>query len=124
MNWSGFYNLYRDVQAYVNPLQKFEQMITGRTQMRNTQKSLTAQMNYEQYLKQGNERALADWHKNVPGRSIKYPEFSYPGQIRRADTSIARAGLDYDTATANYYGNLAYRVGGLYGVSSRATRHL
>lgn len=123
MNWKGYYNLYRDVSAYFTP-QKVEQMIFGRTQMRNTQKSLSTQMDYEQYLRQGNERALSDWYKNVRGRTIKYPEFSYPGQIHRADTSIARAGFDYSTASANYYGNLAYRVGGLYGISSRATRNL
>lgn len=123
MNFKGYYNLYRDVSANFFP-QRIEQMLTGRTQMRNTQRSLTAQMDYEQYLKRGNERALADWHRNVPGREIRYPEFSYSGQIRRADTSITRAGLDYATAGANYYGNLAYRVGGLYGISSRASRRL
>lgn len=123
MNWKGYYNLYRDVTAYL-PHRRIEDALTGRTQMRNTQKALTAQIDYEQYLKKGNERALADWHRNVPGRTIKYPEFSYPGQIRRADTSITRAGLDYSTAGANYYGNLAYRVGGLYGISARASRRL
>lgn len=123
MNWQGYYNLYRDLQAYAGPM-KLEQMLTGRTQMRNTQKALTAQMNYDQYLAKGNERALADWHKNVPGREIVYPEFSYAGQIYRANTSIARAGLDYDTAGANYVGNLPYRAGGLYGVASRSSRRL
>lgn len=124
MDFEGFYNLYRDVQAYVQPWSKIEQMMTGRTQMRNTQKALQTQIDYEQYLRQGNERALADWHKNVPGREIKYPEFSYAGQIRRADTSITRAGLDYNTAYANYTGNLPYRAGGLYGLGSRLFRTL
>lgn len=123
MNFSEYYNLYRDITAYL-PHQKFEQMITGRTQMRNTQKALTAQMKYDQYLAEGNKRALADWYKNVPGRTIKYPEFSYAGQIYRANTSLARAGLDYDTAYANYYGNLPYRGSGLYGIGSRVSRRL
>lgn len=123
MNFKGYYNLYRDVTAYL-PHRRVEDVLTGRAQMRNTQRSLNAQIAYEQYLKKGNERALSDWHRNVPGRSIKYPEFSYSGQIRRADTSITRAGFDYGTAGANYYGNLAYRIAGLYGVSSRVSRRL
>lgn len=123
MNWQGIYSLYRDIRSNYYPW-KLEDMLTGYTQMRNTQKSLSAQMNYDQYLAEGNKRALADWHKNVPGRGIKYPEFSYPGQIYRADTSIARAGLDYSTAGANYYGNLPYRAGGLYGIGSRVSRRL
>lgn len=98
--------------------------VLGYTQFKNTQASLSAQMDYEQYLKAGNERALRDWHKNVPNRSIKYPEFSYPGQIYRADTSIARAGFDYDTAGANYSGNVLYRTAGLYGIGSRIARTL
>lgn len=99
-------------------------ILSGRKQRDNTQASLQAQIDYEQYLKRGNERALADWHRNVPGRQIRYPEFSYPGQIYRADTSIARAGFDYSTADANYYGNLPYRAGGLYGIAGRVSRTL
>lgn len=110
--------------AYRNNFWKFGEMLSGKTQRDNTQASLQAQIDYEQYLKQGNERALADWHKNVPGREIRYPELSYAGQIRRADTSITRAGLDYSTADANYYGNLLYRGAGLYGISSRVARTL
>ena len=98
--------------------------IFGRTQMENTQKSLQAQIDYDEYLKAGNRRALEDWHRNLPGRTIKYPEFSYAGQIRRADTSIARAHFDYNTAGANYYGNLPYRAAGLYGIGSRFSRTL
>lgn len=96
----------------------------GYTQAENTKQSLSAQMDYDQYIRKGNERALADWHKNVPNRSIKYPELSYEGQIRRADTSITRANLDYATSDANYYGNLPYRAIGLYGVGSRVYRNL
>lgn len=96
----------------------------GYTQYENTQNSLSAQMDYEQYLKAGNERALRDWHKNLPGREIKYPEFSYAGQIYRSNTSIARAGFDYDTASANYYGNLPYRSAGLYGIVGKLSRSL
>lgn len=98
--------------------------VLGYNQYRNTQASLEAQMNYEQYLKAGNERALADWHRNLPGREIRYPEFSYSGQIYRANTSLARAGFDYDTARSNFVGNLPYRATGLYGISSRLSRTL
>lgn len=99
-------------------------MFTGRNQMLNAQASAQAQIDYEQYLKRGNERALADWHRNLPGRKIRYPEFSYPGQIYRSNTAIARAGFDYDNAYANYIGNLPYRTAGLYGVGSKLSRTL
>lgn len=114
-HWDYLYNTY---------LKDFTEQMLGYKQMKNTQASLNAQIAYEQYLAEGNRRALADWHKNVPGRTIKYPEFSYPGQIVRANTSIARAGLDYSTAGANYYGNLPYRGAGLYGIGSRLFRRL
>lgn len=96
----------------------------GYTQAQNTKDSLSAQIDYDQYIKRGNQRALADWQRNVPNRSIKYPELSYEGQIRRANTSITRAGLDYSTADANFYGNLPYRAMGLYGISSKLYRNL
>lgn len=96
--------------------------LIGWTQMKNTQASTQAQMDYEAYLRQGYERQLADWHKNVPGREIRYPELSYPGYIYRSNTASARAGYDYDTAGANYYGNLPYRALGLYGIGSRVSR--
>lgn len=98
--------------------------LIGYNQMKNTQQSLSAQIDYDQYIKRGNERALADWKKNVPNRTIRYPELSYEGQIRRADTSIARANFDYATADANYYGNLPYRAAGLYGIGSKLYRSL
>ena len=113
--WQNFYN------SYLKPLS--ENML-GYTQMKNTQASLQKQIEYEEYIKRGNERALADWHRNVPNRRIAYPEFSYPGQIARANTSIARAGLDYDTASANYTGNFLYRSAGLYGIGTRLFRRL
>lgn len=109
---------------YRNAWRQLSDMVTGKTQRDNTQASLQAQIDYEQYLRAGNERALADWHKNVPNRQIRYPELSYPGQIYRANTSIARAGFDYSTADANYYGNLPYRVAGLYGIAGRISRTL
>lgn len=107
-----------------NPYVEVGGMFTGRTQMKNTQASIQAQIDYEQYLKAGNERALRDWHKNVPGRYIKYPEFSYAGQIYRADTSIASAGFNYDNAFANYVGSFPYKSAGLYGIGSRLSRSL
>lgn len=97
---------------------------TGYTQFRNAQASTQTQIDYENYLRAGNERALRDWHKNVPNRQIRYPELSYPGQIYRSDTSIARNMYDYSTAGANYTGNLIFRLGGLYGVANRLSRSL
>lgn len=121
MSWLSDYSDFLD--AYWKPFKLIEPMV-GYTQMKNTQASLQKQIDYEQYLKQGNERALRDWHKNVPGRSIRYPEHSYAGQIQRANTSIARAGFDYATADANYSGNTPYRVAGLYGIGTRLARML
>lgn len=111
-------------QSFYNAINDYGGKLLGHDQMKNTQQSLSAQIDYDQYIKRGNERALADWKKNVPNRSIKYPELSYEGQIRRADTSITRANLDYATADANYYGNLPYRAVGLYGIGSRVFRTL
>lgn len=121
---SYLYDSAHGKSLYNQPFLRYGAMLSGKTQRENTQASLQAQIDYETYLKVGNQRALSDWHKNVPGRTIKYPELSYAGQIRRADTSIARAGLDYSTADANYYGNLLYRGAGLYGIGSRVTRTL
>lgn len=109
---------------YDNYLVPFGKKMLGYEQMKNTQNSLQAQIDYEQYLKRGNERALADWHRNLPGRTIRYPELSYLGQIMRANTSIARAGFDYDTAYANYISNLPFRGAGLYNVARGLYRSL
>lgn len=100
--------------------------LLGYTQMRNTEKSTQAQIDYEEYLKQGNERALSDWNRFVgwQGKKIQYPELSYPGQIYRSNTAIARAGFDYANASANYFGNLPYRVAGLYGIGGKLSRTL
>lgn len=103
------------IWSYVRP---WAESALGYTQYKNQQASSKATIDYEQYLKAGNERALRDWHKNVKGRTIKYPEFSYPGAIYRSDTSIATAGFSYDNAYANYSGNLGRRAYGLYGLGS------
>lgn len=120
------YRQWGDWSADHVPGWQYVQNMFGYTQMRNVEKSTTAQIDYEQYLKGGNERALADWYKNVgsQGRTIKYPEFSYAGQIYRGDTAIARAGFDYSNAAANYYGNLPYRTAGLYGIAGKLSRTL
>lgn len=111
---SNYRNAYKDAAAF----------FTGRRTYENTVASVDAQIGYEEYLRRGNERALADWHRNLPGRTIRYPEFSYAGQIRRSDTAIARLGYESDSAYANYYGNLPYRTAGLYGISGRVARSL
>lgn len=118
-------NLYNQFKSYAWPyIRDYGQRVLGYTQYKNTQASLSAQMDYEQYLKSANERAYADWQRNVPNRSIKYPEFSYLGQIRKADTSIAAAGFSYDNAYSNYIGGLANRSLGLYSVPGRLYRNL
>lgn len=114
----GFNRNYRD--AYRNAASFF----TGERTYKNTVDSANTQIGYEEYLRRGNERALADWHKNVPGRTIKYPEFSYAGQIARSDTAISRLGYESDSAYANFYGNLPYRTAGLYGIGGRVARSL
>lgn len=43
------------------------------------------------YQRSGYERQLADWKRNTPGRSIRYPELSYPGRIRALDTGISQS---------------------------------
>ena len=114
----GFNRNYRD--AYRNAAKYF----TGEKVKENTVASAEAQIGYEEYLRAGNERALRDWHKNLPGRYIRYPEFSYAGQIRRSDTAIARLNYESDSAYANFYGNLPYRTAGLYGIGGRVARSL
>ena len=52
--------------------------------------SQAKQREFYAYQKQGYERQLEDWHRNVPGRQIRYPELSYPGRIRAADLGISR----------------------------------
>lgn len=109
----------------MTPLQFIEDL-SGYSQYKNTQNSTQTQIDYNNYLKGGNARALVDWQKNVgsQGRTIKYPELSYAGQMYRADTASTRAMFDADTAGSNFFGNLPYRAGGLYGISSRLSRSL
>lgn len=97
----------------------------GYTQYRNTLASTQAQIDYNDYIKQANERAQADWYRNVGGRrTIAYPELSYAGAIYRADTSSARSMYDSNNAFANFAGNIPYRAAGLYGIGSRISRWL
>ena len=88
--------------------------------MKNTESLLRWTMNNTLKRKRKSPCRLA---QKRPRRN-KYPEFSYPGQIVVLNTSIARAGLDYDTAGANYTGNFLYRSAGLYGIGTRLFRRL
>ena len=115
------YSMDNIIKNYVKP---WAMSVLGYNQLKNTEESVNNQISYEQYLRSGNERALEDWHRNVPNRQIRYPELSYPGQIRRADTSIANLGISYDTAYQNYTGNLLYKSMGLYGVPGRLYRSM
>lgn len=120
-------NLYYAARSLWNPnsqVGKFARSVIGYEQYQNTQKSTQAQIDYNEYIKAGNQRAYNDWMRNVgsKGRTIRYPELSYPGRIYQADTASARAMYDADTAAANYYGNIPFRLAGLYGIGSRITR--
>lgn len=115
-----------DVWNNKGSLGRFARSITGRNQYENTKKSVATQIAYNDYIKAGNQRAYDDWMRNVGkyGRTIRYPELSYPGRIYQADTASARAMYDADTAYANYSGNLPFRIAGLYGIGSRVSRWL
>ena len=79
------------------------------------------------YQKAGYERQYADWMKNVgsQGKTIQYPELSYPGHIRALDTASSQSVFDSLGATSRftgttlasaYAGARAYRRGrSLYG---------
>lgn len=116
------YNGKNNYSRQVNAVWDWIDSATGKKQLDYIQQSNQAQIDFNEYLRKGNERALADWHKNVPNREIKYPELSYAGAIYRADTGSARSMYDSDIASANYSGNLAFRLAGLYGIGSRLAR--
>lgn len=63
------------------------------------------------YQKKGYERQLEDWHRNVPNRSIRYPELSYPGHIRALDTGISQS-------YASSVGTVSHLVGQYVGIGS------
>lgn len=115
--------------AFDNPLAYVFGSLFGYNQYKATEASTKKQIDYNEYLKKGNIRAQQDWNKNVGSKgvagshpTIKYPELSYAGRIAQANTGSARAMYDAYTASANYYGNLPYRAGGLFGISSRISR--
>lgn len=124
--WSMIADFLTSGNINNNIYYKVGSMYSGKTQAENTKQSANTQISYEDYLKQGYQRALDDWQRNVgsKGLEIRYPELSYPGYLKRADTAITRAGLDISTADANYYGNLLYRGAGLYGIGGRIARFL
>lgn len=100
--------------------------ITGYTKYQNTKAANDKQISYNDYMSGGNLRAYQDWMKNVgsQGRTIRYPELSYPGAIAGYNTGSARAMYNSDSAFASFAGSFPYRAGGLYGVSSRLSRRL
>lgn len=110
--------------TYNNPLAYVFGSIFGYNQQKAMQASARSQQDYEAYLKKANLKAYEQWKKNVPGRSIANPEFSYPGQAYRSSTAYTRAGYDYVNAGYNYYGNLPYRGAGLFGITSKFSRYL
>lgn len=100
--------------------------MTGYTQYQNTKSSNQRQIDYNDYMSGGNSRAYQDWLKNVgsKGRTIRYPELSYPGAMLGYSTGSARAMYNSDTAFANFTGHLPYKSAGLYGIGSRVSRWL
>lgn len=116
------YNGTNNYSRQVNAVWDWLDRATGKKQMEYIQQSNQAQIDYNTYLANGNARAYADWKKGFPGKEIRYPELSYPGAIYRANTGSARSMLDSDIASANYTGNLAFRLAGLYGIGSRVAR--
>lgn len=127
MSWTlALYNGYTDLWHRSGTYRSWNLLkdLSGYTQYKNTQKSVQAQISYNDYIKRGNERAFQQWQKNVgsKGLTIKNPELSYPGAIYRADTGSARAMYDADNSRANFYGNVPYRAAGLYGIVSRVSR--
>lgn len=92
--------------------------------------SQSRQRELYRYQRGGYERQYADWRKNVPGRSIRYPEFSYPGKIRALDIGISQSYAGSVGTASNLAGHLASGYGyarssGLFGkVPSRTSRWL
>lgn len=116
------YNRSSAYRSAVDSVWNWYDNVSGKTQLDYLKASNQAQIDYNTYLAKGNERAYADWKKGFPGREIKYPELSYPGAIYRASTGSARSMYDIGVADANYSGNLAFRLAGLYGIGSRLAR--
>lgn len=107
---SGFWNRVKDFWGY-------NQKEANKEQTQNT-------IALDEYLRAGYERKLQDWHRNLPGRKIQYPELSYPGQIYSLNTGIVNARLGYDITASNYNSNLYSRSYGLYGIGGRFSRYL
>lgn len=63
--------------------------------------SQAKQRQFYNYQKQAYERQLEDWHRNTPGREIRYPELSYAGRIRAADLGISQSYAASYGTTAN-----------------------
>lgn len=81
---------------------------------------------YYQYLKAGYDRQYEDWKKHVgsQGRTIRYPELSYPGLSFGASKNISNNYFGIDATYANYTASAPYRAGGLYTLFSRTSRYL
>lgn len=60
-----------------------------------------------QYQKNAYERQYRDWSKNVPNRTIRYPELSYPGHIKQMDTGISQSYASSVGSVSRFTGQLA-----------------
>lgn len=95
--------------------------------------SQAKQRDLYRYQRGGYERQLQDWHKNVSGRSIRYPETSYEGHIRALNTGISQSyastlgsigrslGFAGGSALAYQHGVSRNRSRGLYSLSVTPT---
>lgn len=92
--------------------------------------SQAKQRDLYRYQRNAYVRQLKDWHKNVPKRSIKYPELSYPGAIRSLDTGIAQSyaasagtiGRALGTTGGSAFAYSRVRSRGLYSFNPRTSR--
>lgn len=78
--------------------------------------SQSKQRDLYRYQRNAYERQDRDWHRNVPGREIRYPELSYPGHIRTLDTGISQSYASSVGTGARLAGELA--GGYIYGRSN------
>lgn len=129
VDYDRLYNAGRSAAkllGYSDPYLDAADLFNGWRKYHDTVKSNQVQINYNEYMKAGNQRALNDWQKlyGSKGLSIKYPEFSYAGSIAGYDAGISRSYIANDIAGSNLVGGLPYKGAGLYGVAGRAVRRL
>lgn len=117
---------YKNNYGITRGLYGLADSISGYDAVKSKEAEYQNSIDYYQYLKQGYDRQLEDWQKNVgsKGRSIRYPELSYAGYSYGASKNISNNYLGIDATYANYTASAPYRAGGLYTLFARASRYL